>query len=242
MSVLKGQLGLIRRKEAYEAKANFFFESIKVDKTPDRFVSSETLFFPDAQFFDVKNYTGMQVSFIYKKLELDFVENLKIMPSLLVKSAINIGNTKKLATSIQPDIILKHPVYKEKVWAEARFNYNYVVGEELEFYQAASIGGNNGLRGYRNQRFTGQSSFFTNTNLKWYVKDLESDVLPLQFGLMSGFDVGRVWLKSESSSALHTSYGKLVFWLQSANLLKGSLMAFGSDEGVRFNFNLSFGF
>lgn len=241
MSVLNAQLGLIRRKEAYEARVNLFFESIKIDETADRFVTSETLFFPDAQFFDLKNYIGLQASFVYKKLKLDFVEDLKIIPSLAVKSAINIGDTKKVATSIQPDVVLSHPVYKEKVWAEARLNYNHVFGEDLEFYQAASIGGNNGLRGYRNQRFTGESAFFTNTNLKWYVKDLESDVLPLQFGLMSGFDAGRVWFKEESSTELHTSYGA-GFWLQSANLLKGSLMAFGSDEGVRFNFNLSFGF
>lgn len=241
MSVLNTQLGLIRKKETYEAKVNFFFESIKIDETPDRFVTSETLFFPDDQFFDVKNYAGLQANFIYKKMELGFVEELKIIPSLTVKSAINIGDTKKTATSVQPNVVLSHPVYKEKVWAEARLNYNHVFGEELEFYQAASIGGSNGLRGYRNQRFTGQSSFFTNTNIKWYVKDLESDVLPLQFGLMSGFDAGKIWLKSESSNELHTSYGA-GFWLQSASLLKGSLMAFGSDEGIRFNFNLSFGF
>lgn len=241
MSVLNAQLGLIRRKETYEVKANIFFESIKIDKTADRFVSSATLFFPDAQFFDLKNYTGLQANFVYKELKLDFVEDLKVIPSLAVKSSMNIGDTKKIATSIQPDVVLSHPVYKEKVWAEARLNYNHVFGEDLEFYQAASIGGNNGLRGYRNQRFTGQSSFFTNTNLKWYVKDLESDVLPLQFGLIGGFDAGRVWLKDESSTELHTSYGA-GFWLQSANLLKGSLMAFGSDEGIRFNFNLSFGF
>lgn len=241
MSVLNARLGLVRRKQRYETSVNFFFESIKIDKTPGRFVSSETLFFPDNQFFDLKRYIGLQADLLYKKIALHFLEDLSILPSLAVKSTVNIEDYKKIATSVRSDILLSHPLYKEKVWSEVRFNYHYVFGENLEFYQVASIGGNNGLRGYRNQRFTGQSSFFANTNVKWYVKDLESDVLPLQFGLMSGFDIGRVWFEEESSRKLHTSYGA-GFWLQSANLLKGSLMAFGSNEGLRFNFNLKFGF
>ncbi|MFD0962858.1 hypothetical protein [Pseudofulvibacter geojedonensis] len=238
MSVLNTQLGLVRKKKRYEAKVNFFLESIKVDKTPERFVSSETLFFPDDEFFDLKNYIGLNLGFKYKKIKL--IEDLKLVPNLSVKSAVNLKDTQKIVTSIQPDVMLSYPVYKDKVWVDARLNYNYVFGKHLEFYQAASIGGNNGLRGYRNQRFTGQSSLFSNSDIKWYVKDLKSDVLPLQFGLISGFDAGRVWLAGESSNKLHTSYGA-GFWLQSANLLKGSLMTFGSSEGIRFNFSVSFG-
>ena len=133
-----------------------------------------------------------------------------------------------------------YQIYKDKVLFESNVAYQHSIGKKIAFYQAANIGGNYGLRGFRNQRFTGERALTISNDLKWHVKDLKSDILPLQFGLLGGVDLGRVWNKNEQSSIIHTSYGS-GFWLQSGNLVKGSLIAFGSDEGLRFSFNLYFG-
>ena len=103
------------------------------------------------------------------------------------------------------------------------------------------MGGSTGIRGYRNERFTGQSLAYASTNLKWHIKDLKSEVLPLQLGLLGGFDCGRVWQEEENSSVLHTDFGAGI-WLQTADLIKAKLQAFKGDEGVRISFNLSIGF
>ena len=115
------------------------------------------------------------------------------------------------------------------------------LGKPFEFYQAAYIGGNNGLRGYRRARFIGRSSVYSSSNIQWHVKDFKSEVLPLQFRMLGGFDAGRVWMDGEDSNTIHTAYGA-GFIIQTANLLKGQMLVFGGAEGVRFSFNLMIGF
>jgi len=42
---------------------------------------------------------------------------------------------------------------------------HFIFGDDFEFYQAANLGANNGLRGYRNERFSGKNSFY---HLCWW--------------------------------------------------------------------------
>ena len=54
MSTFHAKLGLLKSKEKFNVSTNLFFESIKIDETADRFVTSETLFFPTADFLNEK--------------------------------------------------------------------------------------------------------------------------------------------------------------------------------------------
>lgn len=241
MATFDAKLGLLKKEPAYHVSANVFFESRKIDETEDRFVTSATLFFPEPDFFDRKNYTGLEALYTRHDIEIPFLEELTFVPSLAAKATVNIGEFEKTIVKVDPSVYFEHPVYGDKISIDATLAYAHVFGNEFEFYQAAYLGGGNGLRGFRIQRFTGRSSFNTSTNLKWHVKELESDVLPLQFGLLGGFDVGRVWQDDEESDQFHNSVGA-GFWVQTANLLKGQMQAFGSSEGLRFSFNLTVGF
>ena len=62
----------------------------------------------------------------------------------------------------------------------------------------ASIGTSDGLRGYRNQRFTGKNAFYQNTDLRFNFRKIKTRLLPLQFGVYGGFDYGRVWMENET--------------------------------------------
>ncbi len=234
-------LGVLKPHKNYNASANLFFESRKIDETPDRFVSSETLFFPENDFFNRKNYIGFSGKYEYKTIPLDLVEDLIIAPKIEFKVTANFNEFSKTNSLIQPSILIGHPFYNDKIRLDAKITYQHVFGEEVPFYQAATIGGSSGLRGYRNQRFTGESSMVANTNIKWFIKDLESDILPLQFGVLGGFDAGRVWLKKDDSTSIHTDFGG-GFWLQTADLLRAQVQAFKGGEGMRFSFNMSIGF
>ena len=86
---------------------------------------------------------------------------------------------------------------------KAHFN----IGDDFEFYQAASIGGIDGLRGFRNQRFTGKTSYYQNTDIRFSLKKKRTRLLPMAMGLFGGFDYGRVWMPEMSSGRWHTSYG-----------------------------------
>ncbi|MEX0274805.1 MAG: ShlB/FhaC/HecB family hemolysin secretion/activation protein, partial [Flavobacteriaceae bacterium] len=120
---------------------------------------------------------------------------------------------------------------------KAHFN----LGDDYEFYQAASIGGTDGLRGYRNQRFAGKTSYYQNTDLRYSFRKMRTGLVPTAVGLFGGFDYGRVWLPNEDSDEWHTSFGG-GFFLNATDVFSMNLSAFNSDDGMRFVFGLGFGF
>jgi hypothetical protein len=241
MSTFDVKFGVLKEVSQYEFSTNLFFESIKIDETPDRFVTSETLFFPSDDFFERKNYVGLSGYYQYKNSSLSIFEDLIILPKIDLKVSADINEFSKTNVAIQPSVYLSHPMYANKITLDGTISYKQVIGTYIPFYQAANLGGNTGLRGYRNQRFTGQSLFYTSTNLKWFIKELKSEVLPLQFGILGGFDVGRVWQNKEDSSQLYSDFGA-GFWLQTADLIKAKMQAFKGDEGLRFSINIAIGF
>ena len=116
-----------------------------------------------------------------------------------------------------------------------------IIGDRFEFYNAASIGGHHGLRGFRNQRFSGNNSFYQNTDLRFNLKSVKTGLMPVQIGLFGGFDYGRVWIKEDSSNRWHTSVGGGL-WLVGADMINLNLSVFDSVDGAYFNFGLGFGF
>ena len=118
---------------------------------------------------------------------------------------------------------------------------NLVYGDNIEFYNAASIGGNDGLRGYRNQRFTGDRSFYQNTDLRFRIKSVRTSLLPLQMGVYGGFDYGRVWLDGEDSNDWKTSFGG-GFSLVGVDMINLNAGLFGSEDGVYLRFGLGYQF
>jgi len=241
MSTFDAKMGVVKRHKYYFVSGNLFFESKKIAETPDRFVSSETLFFPSADFFDRKNYVGISGTYKYKNLSLSVLDKLMIVPKINVKLSADINEFSKTNMTVHPSLYLEHPMYGNKITIDVMLAYKHVFGGDIPFFQAANLGGSTGIRGYRNERFTGQSLAYVSTNLKWHIKDLKSEVLPLQLGLLGGFDCGRVWQEEESSSLLHTDFGAGL-WLQTADLIKAQLQAFKGDEGLRISFNLAVGF
>ncbi|NMH27593.1 metallophosphoesterase [Flavobacterium silvaticum] len=110
-----------------------------------------------------------------------------------------------------------------------------------EFYQAATVGGDADLRGYRNQRFAGRSSFYHTTDLRWNMYKWKTPVAPLNIGVLAGFDYGRVWLSGEQSDKWHSSAG-MGLWVSALNLVTGRVSYFQSGDGGRLFVGVGFGF
>ena len=125
-----------------------------------------------------------------------------------------------------------------KTTARSQFRF----GDNTEFYQAASLGQANGLRGYRFDRFTGERSFAASGDLRYAFDTFKTGFLPLQIGVFGGYDLGRVWSDfDEGSERWHDSYG-IGFWVNSADALSGTFNLFKSSEGYRVSFGFGFNF
>ena len=65
--------------------------------------------------------------------------------------------------------------------------------------------------------------------------------LPLQIGVFTGIDAGRVWLENDPSKKWHNDYGA-GFWVSAADSIQGTFNFFNSEEGFRFSFGFGISF
>ena len=124
-----------------------------------------------------------------------------------------------------------------KTNVQAQFNF----GNKFEFYQGVQIGANNGLRGFREERFTGKSSLTASADVRYSFPEFQIELLPIQVGVFGGVDVGRVWTPSGNSERWHNSRGGGL-WVNGSGGLGGTLSVFNSTEGTRVSFGLGFNF
>ena len=119
---------------------------------------------------------------------------------------------------------------------------------DVEFYQANYLGGGNGLRGYRIYRFTGDQTFYQNTELRIKLADFRTRVLPGQLGINLFYDIGRVWSDDPTEQVIdntldswHNGYGA-GFWIAPlGRTVLSAEYSTSTDEGLNLFF-FRFGF
>ena len=124
-----------------------------------------------------------------------------------------------------------------KTLTQATFN----IGDDYQFYQSAQVGQNNGLRGYRTQRFSGESALAGSADVRYSFNEFKTGFVPLQIGIFGGADVGRVWLDDERSNKWHNDFGG-GFWVNSSNAIGATFNLFTGEDGLRFSFQVGFSF
>jgi hypothetical protein len=122
----------------------------------------------------------------------------------------------------------------------SRVGFKHVDGD-FEFYQGATLGARENLRGYRNERFTGTTAFYQQNDLRIRLFNVENYILPFTLGVLGGYDYGRVWLEGEDSDKWHDAYGGGL-WLSPFDLVVLTFSYFQSDDGPRFQFKGGFAF
>ena len=99
-----------------------------------------------------------------------------------------------------------------RIGAAALSNDDYL------FYHSNNMGGNNYLRGFRNNRFAGKSLFYHNTDLRLKLASIMNHIMPFDLGLMAGYDYGRVWVGGEDSDKIHAGFSPGV-WITPYKLI-----------------------
>lgn len=109
------------------------------------------------------------------------------------------------------------------------------------FFQSATLGTDNSLRGFRRTRFSGHSSLYQNTELRIPVSRISNYVFTGTWGVYGFVDHGRVWSRYDNSDKWHRGYGPGLF-LNLYNLFTGSASVGFSDEGPYFLVNAGYFF
>lgn len=215
------------------------FENYKVEENFDRLFNKTDF---ENNVFDNQNYVGAEASVLYENADardfptrglyfqaiVGYKKNLKLDDNQFGYAAVKLGFDRKLIPS--GDLVLGSK-------AEIKTNF----GEDFLFFHASSIGGDTGLRGYRDERFAGKTSFYQSTDLKWRIKQYVTALTPITIGVFGGFDYGRVWMPGEDSNTWHNSVGG-GFWLGSLNAFSVNAGYFVSEEDAIIQVGLGFGF
>ncbi|MCL5245556.1 metallophosphoesterase [Cellulophaga sp. 20_2_10] len=230
--VYNGQLG-------GKFKAGIGLETIEVEETEDRFINT----FYVANNEDVRNtFLGLDATYTYEN------KDNAAFPTMGMSTMIKAGYKQSLVNDSQnyayiiPSLAFDYKLIPSgRLVLATKWKAHFNIGDDYEFYQGATVGGIDGLRGYRNQRFTGKKAYYQNTDIRFSLRKMKTNIVPISLGVYSGFDYGRIWLPTEDSDQWKTSYGGGLF-LNGADVISARIALFYADEGPRFTFGLGFGF
>ncbi|MBP2831011.1 hypothetical protein J8281_02325 [Aquimarina sp. U1-2] len=215
------------------------FESYKVDRNDNRISTPDNV---NPEVFESQDYLGVKAEFEYKN------QNSLSYPTKGFRMNLSGGWRTNLddsdnnfafvegALGIDQKLIRsEHLVLSTTIGGRANFGNNFF------FYHAAQLGQNNGLRGFRINRFSGKRMFYHTSDLKLRIKEFKANIMPLTFGIYGGFDYGRVWLPGDDSNTWHHGQGGGI-WLGGLNAVTLKLGYFTSDDDNMINILLGFGF
>ena len=232
--------------------AGLFYESNEVERTNSRFLddvlNTSTNTALNESVFDKQDFYGVEASYHFEN------KDNKAFPTMGMKFRLDTGYKNNVSTSkgfgyVIPQLGIDYKLIQSgQVVLATNLKGHFNLGDGFEFYQGATLGANTGLRGYRNERFTGKSAFVQTTDLRWNFLDLKTAILPISLGIYGGADYGRVWIDDGlaldpmfNKDRWNTSFGGGLF-VNMTNIIAANISAFNSDDGLRIGFKLGFGF
>ncbi|WP_430410450.1 metallophosphoesterase [Kordia sp.] len=221
-----------------EIKVGVSYESIEAENIAGRFIETAAV---NPEVFNGQDFFGIEASYEYKNFDNEAMPKSGIGFKLTAGYKANFDEDRSFPYII-PEIRLTKKIDKRGILVFAtKVKAHFNLSNEFEFHQAASIGDGNGLRGFRQERFSGKSSFYHNSDVRLLCGKIRNAFIPIAYGFYGGFDYGRVWLDTDNSSKWHTSPGGGVFF-NIAGFTTANFGYFSSDEGGRLNILLSLAF
>jgi Calcineurin-like phosphoesterase len=192
-----------------------------------------------ANIYSRKTYAGAKANIILNNLNNELFPTRGVLWSTEFTTVSGIGgnNAKamtKLTSGLNVFASLSDPA---RVVAVLRVGGGHIFSDQFEYFQALSLGSNNYLRGFRKNRFAGNSLAYSSIELRVKLAQVRSYILPGQLGLVGFNDIGRVWLKNETSKRWHNAVGGGFYYIP-FNLIIISATTGFSDEGAVFNLSV----
>lgn len=214
------------------------YRSVEVNRNNNRFIVDNGE--PD-YLFETNNYIKGRVG-----VDVDTRKN-KILPQSGMTACAKVEhfeattNLSQTFTRLNADwsFYLGAQLPAKVVFAN-RLGVAHNIGD-FEFFNANVLGGRENLRGFRRNRFHGETFFYHNLDVRIKLFSFRSYIFPGQFGILGFHDVGRVWIDNEESDTWHTGKGFGV-WISPVNMFVLNLNYGFSDDGALPAFYLGFFF
>ena len=198
-----GSAGLVRKIGHSNISISAIYQRVRVKNDVDRYTGKVLLgTIPDI--FKVRRFAGAEVVYNLHHLNDSIVPTKGFVFTGTAGFLQNVKSKNRGVGNVLGDLRVYVPLI-------SNFSLALIVGGEAvtgkpEFYQYASVGGGRNVRGFRRTRYWGETAFYNSNEIR-YITSVKSKLYNGKLGLVSFYDIGRVWLKKETSNTMHHGYG-----------------------------------
>jgi hypothetical protein len=177
-----------------------------------------------------KAHAGLVLNWVREKRDNLILPTKGHYINILAEGYGGLNDNSKSYVMITPEIGLFKNLSKRSTIVIAERLGGAVTFGKSAFYQSAFLGGHENLLGFRQYRFAGEHMVYNNLEFRIKLANFASYILPGQFGMTGFYDVGRVWVKDESSNVWHQGVGG-GFYFAPAQMAVFQVLAGYSNEG-----------
>jgi len=212
---------------------------IKIGDNKGRILEIPSLIgFDSASIYDKKTYLGGKLAINFDNLNNELFPTRGVQWNTEFVSMAGISKRAKDITYLTSDMSVYASISQAANFiAVARFGGGHIFSKDFEYFQALNLGSNNFLRGFRKTRFSGNSIAYNSLEARIKLLDVKSYLFPGTLGLVLFNDVGRVWLKEESSKKWHDSFGGGFYFIPFKLVIISATIAFSQEEQL-LNFSV----
>ncbi|MBL0234284.1 MAG: metallophosphoesterase [Chitinophagaceae bacterium] len=196
-----------------------------------------------ASIFSVKSYLGAKMVLLADNRNNTFWPSRGILwqNTVFAQRGLN-DNSRDLIGFTSDMTIYASFADPAKLIAVLKVGGGHLFNRNFEYFQALTLGMNNGLRGFRKDRYMGRANFYSGLELRVKLGDVNSYFIPGQIGLLFFGDVGKVHSRFDETRRWHGAYGAGIYYLPFNLFAITGSIGFHSDEkslnfsvGTRFN-------
>jgi hypothetical protein len=188
--------------------------------------------------YSVKSYAGVKLGAWINNLNNDLFPTRGISWLTTFTHLQGLNDASSPLTKLESDMQVYASMSFPARWVTVlRVGAGKIYSDSLEYFQAMTLGANNYLRGFRKNRFAGNSLAYASLEFRVKLFDSKSIVFPGQVGLVAFNDIGRVWLKGENSRKWHYAYGGGFYYVPYNMVLVSATVALSREESL-VNFTL----
>jgi hypothetical protein len=182
------------------------FETVRLDESENanRFITTEKANL-DSTIFDRKKYADLELSYQFNSVDDVLYPRKGLKWNTGGRFIQNLDNSETNFIQLFSEASVYASFGSFTVANRAGVITN--TNDDYEFFQANTIGGLTNVRGYRRERYSGKTSAYLNTELRFSISSINAYLVKGTWGLLAFADHGRVWMPNEESNTWHHGYG-----------------------------------
>ncbi|NGM71899.1 BamA/TamA family outer membrane protein [Sphingobacterium sp. SGL-16] len=189
--------------------------------------------YPSEDIYGAKFFTGVAAGISYDTRDKKEFAKKGIHLNSKISWQSQISEANRQYTAFETSLSVYKSILDSTVTLANRTGAQAVWGNPY-FFQHAKIGGENSLRGFNTNRFTGKTTAYNNLDARIKLFSINSYLLPATFGVLGFYDIGRVWHTNEQSSKWHMGYGGGIYFMPADLFIIQGAVGFSNEATLPY--------